>query len=344
MATCNGATFLEAQLSSLAKQTRWPDELVISDDASTDDTLTIAAAFAKTAPFPVVLSKNDTRLGFQDNFLKAARLCSGRYVAFCDQDDVWFPEKLSIVYQTLVQKKASLVAHGATITDARLRPITRLVHGAVANRTYARGTFQPLPGNVYGFTLAFDKALLDLIDPALRPDVPDQPGVKLYHDVWVALLASNFGTIVHLERPLAYYRQHANNVLGARRTRRLDRLAEHLDSPVSHYRNRARFAYQCAEAFEVSASNLAVDLALMAHQGAALYRRIATSFGQRADLFEHPQRTRRLATLVTMLASGVYTSRRRGGLGTLSLLKDLLSACSDQRLRLGALETPPHSP
>ena len=89
MATFNGDTYLSPQLQSLARQTLLPHELVVCDDGSTDRTLEIVRAFAADAPFPVRVHRNDEHLGFADNFLKAAVLCGGELIAFCDQDDVW---------------------------------------------------------------------------------------------------------------------------------------------------------------------------------------------------------------------------------------------------------------
>src|SRR5262245_6144046 len=97
MATFNGERFLRRQLSSLTEQTVNPSELIVTDDGSRDDTLTILLRFAKTAPFPVRIVQNETRLGYRANFMKAATLCSSDLIAFCDQDDVWEPKKLRIM-------------------------------------------------------------------------------------------------------------------------------------------------------------------------------------------------------------------------------------------------------
>src|SRR6478609_12105203 len=94
MATYNGAKFLQAQLDSLAAQTQLPDELVVGDDGSSDDTLAILEAFAASAPFPVRVDRNETRPDYGDNFMRTALRCTGDYIAFCDQDDVWLPEKI----------------------------------------------------------------------------------------------------------------------------------------------------------------------------------------------------------------------------------------------------------
>src|ERR1039458_10236882 len=77
MAVYNGARYLAEQLDSIARQSRAPDELVISDNHSTDGTTKIVEAFASSAPFPVRLHVNEANLGISKNFEQAIRLCSG---------------------------------------------------------------------------------------------------------------------------------------------------------------------------------------------------------------------------------------------------------------------------
>jgi glycosyltransferase involved in cell wall biosynthesis len=95
MGTYNGEEHIIEQLDSLAKQTVLPCELVVCDDCSKDKTVNILRYFAASAPFQVRIYVNESNLGFSDNFLKAASLCKGDWIAFCDQDDVWLPIKLA---------------------------------------------------------------------------------------------------------------------------------------------------------------------------------------------------------------------------------------------------------
>jgi glycosyltransferase involved in cell wall biosynthesis len=89
LTTFNGERFLPEQLESLARQTRLPDEIVITDDASTDDTLCVVKKFSANAPFPVKVYRNAVRLGWARNFVRPAQLCTRELIAFCDQDDLW---------------------------------------------------------------------------------------------------------------------------------------------------------------------------------------------------------------------------------------------------------------
>src|SRR5438270_1073780 len=96
MATFNGERYLKTQLDTIARQSVLPTELVVSDDGSNDQTLSVVADFARSAPFQVTTVRNETRLGFADNFLQAARLCEGDAVAYADQDDFWLSHKLEV--------------------------------------------------------------------------------------------------------------------------------------------------------------------------------------------------------------------------------------------------------
>ena len=97
MATCEGGRHLEAQLQSIAAQQRLPDELVVCDDASSDDTIEIARRFAERAPFPVRIETTEIRLGITANFERAVSLCAADVILLADQDDVWLPEKIALL-------------------------------------------------------------------------------------------------------------------------------------------------------------------------------------------------------------------------------------------------------
>ena len=93
----NGAIFLREQLASLAGQSRLPDELIVCDDGSTDETATVVERFTSSSPFPVRLFRNPTRLGTVKNFEQAIAKCGGEIIFLCDQDDVWHREKIAAV-------------------------------------------------------------------------------------------------------------------------------------------------------------------------------------------------------------------------------------------------------
>ena len=94
MATFNGARYLDEQLQSIVEQTILPEELIICDDGSSDNTIQIIQNYEKILPIKLII--NVLRLGVAANFKKAAALAKqGNYIAFADQDDIWNLDKLA---------------------------------------------------------------------------------------------------------------------------------------------------------------------------------------------------------------------------------------------------------
>src|SRR5688500_9098173 len=89
MCTYNGAQFLRTQLESIIAQSRAPDEIVVCDDCSTDETRALLKQFAAESLVPVSLHFNEQNLGSVRNFEQAIRMCNGNVIALSDQDDVW---------------------------------------------------------------------------------------------------------------------------------------------------------------------------------------------------------------------------------------------------------------
>src|SRR5262249_2037210 len=103
-------------LESIATQSLIPQEVVICDDRSTDGTIRIVQEFARQVPFRVRLEINDKNIGSTLNFERAIKLCQGDLIALCDQDDIWYPEKLAIVTRVLSQNPEV----GYVFSDAEL--------------------------------------------------------------------------------------------------------------------------------------------------------------------------------------------------------------------------------
>ena len=213
LATCNGEKHLDAQLRSLAAQTRLPSELVVCDDCSDDRTPAIIGDFAKRAPFAVHLHENPSRIGYRANFMQAAQLCRGDLIAFCDQDDIWEPDKLVAMARLFDDPQVQLAYHNATVVTADGAAIGALFKtGAKPDR------IEPLTMPpwilVAGFTQVFRRDLVRF--SRLQPASVDAywPDQSLAHDQWFLFLASVFGRIVRLAAPLARYRQHGGNAFG----------------------------------------------------------------------------------------------------------------------------------
>ena len=114
LATYNGGLYISELLHSISDQTTLPDELIISDDSSTDSTLKIVNEFARNVTFPIKILINKTRLGSTANFEVAIRACSGDIIFPCDQDDIWYPHKIERMYECLMNNPSA----GAVFSDA----------------------------------------------------------------------------------------------------------------------------------------------------------------------------------------------------------------------------------
>ena len=210
LATYNGERFIREQLESLSAQTRLPDELVVNDDCSTDRTIAIIEQFARTAPFPVRISQNERNLGFSDNFLRTASMCRGDWIAFCDQDDIWLPEKISVCerYTKIPGRDIVLVAHNAEIVDECLNRSG--IHYLNSTKVIVcRGRQLPNLWVASGFTMMFRSDLFFGISDDDRGPDPGVLGSKLAHDVWICRLARIVGDVTILPDCLALYRRHS---------------------------------------------------------------------------------------------------------------------------------------
>jgi glycosyltransferase involved in cell wall biosynthesis len=216
LCTYNGAAYLPCLLDSLVNQRRPPDELVVSDDGSTDGTPALIASFAKSAPFPVRWFEHETRLGPAANFAAAAQHARGDWIAFCDQDDVWHRDKLDRALSA-AQKcaDASAVFCNARLIDSTGHPLGRELWQHVA--------FTPREQQAMAAGKAWDVLVRHpvvsgaglLIHARVRDHLAPISDDWL-HDSWAALIAAGCGRVIAIAAPLFDYRQHDGNVIGAR--------------------------------------------------------------------------------------------------------------------------------
>lgn len=215
LCTFNGAKYLSDQLASIAKQTRLPDELIVCDDASTDDTRLLLEEFRSNAPFRVELHRNSENLGSFRNFESAISKCCGDIIALADQDDYWLPQKLKVIESAFTaHPEVGLVFSDAVLVDEHLRPLhTRLWRFTFPRKDRKRfrrdEAFDVLLEHnvVTGATMAFRSELCKVIMP-----FPLLPG--FIHDGWISLAAAVYADLFFVNEPLIMYRQHSKQELG----------------------------------------------------------------------------------------------------------------------------------
>ena len=231
MATYNGERYLGEQLQSFADQTRLPDELVVTDDCSTDSTMEILGVFAASAPFPVKVSLNPNNLGYAGNFNAALSKTTGDLVFLSDQDDVWFSTKLEHVEQLAMRNPDKLVIlNDARLTDAELKDTGLTKLGQIYAAGYTERQF------VMGCCCAVRRQLLELCLPILE-------GVRA-HDIWLRDFAEPLSSRLITNEVLQFYRRHERNEsqfgpnsILRRKRHALDRLGRRLRrAPVNVFR------------------------------------------------------------------------------------------------------------
>ncbi|MHB9054708.1 MAG: glycosyltransferase family 2 protein [Paludibacteraceae bacterium] len=200
MATLNGEKYIKEQIDSILIQLGSEDELIISDDGSTDKTLEIIGKFDDER---IKLYQNNIMNGYAHNFENALIHSSGDYIFFSDQDDVWLQNKVETMLPYL--KEDNFVISDAFITDDNLEIRDKLSSW----RKYKKGYFQNLYKSIYaGCTCAFTKRIKNYALPF--------PATKyIQHDNWIGLLSELKFNVVYIDEALIYYRRHENNTSGA---------------------------------------------------------------------------------------------------------------------------------
>jgi glycosyltransferase involved in cell wall biosynthesis len=331
MATFDGAAFLRAQLDSIASQTVPPHELVICDDGSSDATVAIAEAFAKEAPFPVRVHRNVENLGFANNFLHCASMCTGDWIAFSDQDDVWYPHKLERIAAVIANHTSddlAMLCHMADVVDETLsktgRRLPEISHSHVKPR-----------GSHYGFwciggcVMAVRSDLIHDFDWGGRPRddfLPGAEGAKVWlpHDKWMCILANALGSTFYLAEALSCYRRHETTVTGSHDAPTFAlRLRKATMTGSAYYRFRASVARETADSLRTLAAPLTDPRKDRLIESAAKFDELARVQADRAELYETRSVFGRLAKLGRMVVSGSYFGDPFFALGLMPMLKDV---------------------
>lgn len=209
MGTYNGAEFLEQQIESLLAQTCSDWRLLVRDDGSTDETVTILDTMSQAQPRIQIVKDDLGRLGAGQNFHHLLGLSTAPYVMFCDQDDVWLPRKIELTFERMraAEKGAAglptLVHCDAAVTDRDLEITWERFIGAKARRN---GLSAQL------FTQCVQGAALMINSPLRERALRMRP--VLSHDYHVALIAAAVGQRCFVDEALLLYRQHARNAVG----------------------------------------------------------------------------------------------------------------------------------
>lgn len=197
MATYNGEKYIKQQLETILNNLKENDEVIISDDNSTDGTINI------------IKELNDKRikiyegpcLGVKQNFANAIRFCEGDYIFLADQDDIWAKGKVEKIVKYFEELNADVIQHDCNIVNSKLEEILpsyfefrKCKNGIIKN--IAKGSY-------LGCCMAFKKELKEYILP-----IPNNVDM---HDQWIGLIGEIKGKFLFVSDKLIKYRRHENN-------------------------------------------------------------------------------------------------------------------------------------
>ncbi len=215
LATYNGEKYLKEQIESLLSQTYSDFQILIHDDGSTDGTMAIINSYMTKYPEKIKYLEGEKCGGACQNFSFMLSKCDSEYIMFCDQDDVWFPDKIEITMDSMreaerISPNLPVLVHGdLTVTDGDLNVIDKsFFHFQSINGKRATFSHLLVQNYVTGCTVMINRNLKDKCG-----EIPRECAM---HDWWLALVCSLFGEIVFINRPLLYYRQHEGNKVGAK--------------------------------------------------------------------------------------------------------------------------------
>lgn len=208
MATFDGAQYIKEQVESILSQLNENDELVISDDGSTDGTLDILAAMSdpRVKIFANKFRPSSVKNTFfytTKNFEYALRQCKGDLIFLADQDDLWHKDKVRVCKEVLVSY--DLILHDCSIVDQNGRMLEPSYFRKIGSRP---GIMRNMVKNAYlGCCMAFRRQVLD--------DVLPFPKVEVPHDIWIGLIIELKGKVKFLDKSLVSYRRHGLNLSNA---------------------------------------------------------------------------------------------------------------------------------
>lgn len=295
LATFNGAAYLEAQIKSILQGSRQPDEWVVVDDASTDASLELARRqLMEAAARASTCTTNPANLGASASFARAAALATGDVILFCDQDDIWDPDKVRLVEEEFARDDdLVLTYHDGAIIDAHGKPDGRTIWGTRKHARLERGGDRdPMEvaanPDVKGCSLAIKGSFAHELFARTPPEFHRYWG----HDHWMALFAWGCGRVKAVPLQLIAHRLHGRNTSAGARFNPL--------SPA-HWQQRMRAARSQAADHGIRRYAMALE--------------VANSYGERFD-----------ARLLSALIAHREYEERRMALGRLSVPRRIRAA------------------
>ena len=202
IATYNGGKYIHKQIESILLQLSFNDEIIISDNGSTDETIEIISAFndVRIKIFHKEKTSKNNSINCFQNFEYALTKATGDVIFLSDQDDIWAPNKVETILPFF--NSVDLIVHDCYLIDSAER-VT--LESYFKRRGSGKGVIKNFIANTYlGCCMAFKKDILKLAIP-FPLSIP-------MHDVWLGIVAGCFYKVKFIPNKLTYYREHESNV------------------------------------------------------------------------------------------------------------------------------------
>lgn len=219
LASYNGEKYILEQIQSILEQSVSVDEIVIVDDCSKDDTVSILKQIKNTSTIPIHIYKNETNLGYKKNFYKALSYCKGDYIFLCDQDDCWLPNKVELM-MTVINEHSEIMTLSSSFDymdgDGNIlycQPIPGMSNNNLYTKEVEKDALVEVTFDEY-LTHNFFQGCSLLIKKEICQEVLNTPSFALPHDWLINLTASKRHGMYFLNIKTFFYRIHESNTIG----------------------------------------------------------------------------------------------------------------------------------
>ncbi len=241
LSTYNSEQYLRSQIDSILAQTKQNWLLYVQDDGSNDNTINIIKQYSKLNKKIIYIEDNIKGVGAMNNFMSLLQKVNADYYMFCDHDDVWLPDKIEVEISEMKDieiknpDKAIIVHSDLEVVDVNLNrksysfwKLSKINPRLIANKSMIQ-----VFNCVTGCTMLFNNKAKIVSFP--------YPNSAPMHDWWIAIsVMRKKGLISHIDKPTILYRQHDNNVVGARNVngsyfqKKLNNLNKTLEGHIKH--------------------------------------------------------------------------------------------------------------
>lgn len=324
LATYKGAKYLPELLQSLSEQSFPPYELVVSDDNSPDETLEIVEAFAESAPFNVRIIRNKDQLGIIKNFAKAFDNTAGELIAYCDQDDIWAPDKLEKCVEHFSDPRVKLVMHRSQVVNGKLEPLG--YH--IPEKHESEFGEVPFPSSAdmsygLGHQMLFDAQIYRDYSWIFHQKFSCLTAIAENYDTQFRFLAGLNGTIVSLEDALVKFRRHdsatsdAGLVDGDTAT-----TAGFLNKSPTLYAEEAETLSSIADVFEKSVVTKMCNHKEQLSMYILFLKQRATLYLLRANIYGNKPLWVRVSSYLKLVSNFAYRKKAHRGFGHKAIIVD----------------------